>query len=80
MQARTGAASDSSMEALVLSQETLVGGQAINKDRQSQGFEELALVVINLVGLGCKALAGQKLSSTALREQEQEQARSQSSL
>ena len=58
------------MEALVVSQETLTGGEAINEDRRSQGFKPLVLVVVNLVGSGSKALEGQKLSSTALREKE----------
>jgi len=58
------------MEALVISQETRAGGDAINQDRRSQGFDSLALVVVNLVGSGSKALEGQKLSSTALREKE----------
>ena len=60
------------MEALVVSQETKAGGEAINWDRQQQGFKELALVVVNLVGLGSKALGGQKLSSTALRAKDAE--------
>jgi phosphopantetheine adenylyltransferase len=58
------------MEALVISQETRSGGDAINEDRRSQGYDNLALVIVNLVGKGSKALNGQKLSSTALREKE----------
>jgi phosphopantetheine adenylyltransferase len=52
------------MQALVVSQETLPGGQAINSGRASRGFEQLQLVVVGLVGGG----ADSKLSSTALRE------------
>ena len=51
-------------------QETIGGGEAINKDRRGQGFDPLALVVVELVGLGDGDAASQKLSSTALREQE----------
>ena len=58
------------MAALVVSKETLSGGEYINADRASQGFDPLALVTINLVGLGSKALNGEKLSSTALRERD----------
>lgn len=55
---------------LLTRQETLTGGKAINEDRREQGFRELVLVVVNLVGSGSKALGGQKLSSTGLREKE----------
>ncbi len=55
------------MEALVVSQETLPGGQAINDGRRSRGFAELALVVVELVG---GHGAGEKLSSTALRSRD----------
>ncbi len=51
-------------------QETIKGGEAINEDRIAQGFDPLALVVVKLVGLGDGEAASQKLSSTALREQE----------
>lgn len=64
------AASEPKMEALVVSRETLDGGRTINVDRRSQGFEELVLVVIHLIGMGSKALNWKKLSSTALREQD----------
>lgn len=66
------AATDEGMQALIVSQETIKGGKDINADRKSQGLEKLALIIINLVGLGSKALDGEKLSSTALRKQEAE--------
>lgn len=58
------------MDALIVSQETLPGGEAINEDRVQQGFQPLALIIVDLLGLGSKALGGQKLSSTALRERD----------
>uniref|UniRef100_A0A383VA40 Cytidyltransferase-like domain-containing protein n=1 Tax=Tetradesmus obliquus TaxID=3088 RepID=A0A383VA40_TETOB len=60
----TQAELDPTMRALVVSQETLPGGQAINNGRASRGFEQLQLVVVGLVGGGSDS----KLSSTALRE------------
>lgn len=70
MQARTEAAKDPDMSALVVSEETLDGGTAINEDRQQQGFAPLVLLVVSLLGVGSKQLGGAKLSSTALREKE----------
>lgn len=55
------------MEALVVSQETVSGAEAINEDRRQRGFLPLTIVVVDLVGKGSKELKGQKLSSTALR-------------
>lgn len=60
----TQAELDPTMRALVVSQETLPGGQAINAGRTARGFEQLQLVVVGLVGGGSDS----KLSSTALRE------------
>ena len=48
-------------------QETISGGEAINKDREAQGYDPLVLIIVNLVG---SEGASQKLSSTALREKE----------
>ena len=55
------------MQALVVSQETVPGAKAINKDRKERGFKSLAVIVVDLVGKGSKELQGEKLSSTALR-------------
>lgn len=63
----TAAATDAKMEALVVSQETVSGAEAINEDRRQRGFLPLTIVVVDLVGKGSKELKGQKLSSTALR-------------
>ena len=78
MQARTAAATDPKMEALVVSQETRSGADAINQDREQHGFPPLALVIVTLVAKGSKALGGEKLSSTALRATEAEQAKTKS--
>jgi phosphopantetheine adenylyltransferase len=64
LQEPTQAELDPSMQALVVSQETLPGGEAINSGRASRGFSQLQLVVVGLVGSGSDS----KLSSTALRE------------
>lgn len=64
----TGAETQPGMEALVVSQETLPGGEAINQGRARRGFAPLALVVVGLVG-GDGGVAA-KLSSTALRERD----------
>jgi phosphopantetheine adenylyltransferase len=65
--APTQAELDPNMQALVVSRETLSGGEAINSGRRARGFEELRLVVVSLVG---EQPGGGKLSSTALREQD----------
>ena len=63
----TAAATDPHMQALIVSQETVPGAEAINKDRQHRGFSPLSVFVVDLVGTGSKELNGEKLSSTALR-------------
>jgi phosphopantetheine adenylyltransferase len=79
----TQAELDPDMRALVVSRETVRGGEAINEGRRARGFAPLELVVVGLVGDGggggggggdddggdCVDVAG-KISSTALREQE----------
>jgi phosphopantetheine adenylyltransferase len=64
LQEPTQAELDPAMQALVVSQETIPGGEAINAGRASRGFEQLQLVVVGLIGGGSDS----KLSSTALRE------------
>jgi pantetheine-phosphate adenylyltransferase len=54
------------MDALVVSEETLAGGTAINEGRAKRGFQPLQLVVVGVVGSGGAA----KLSSTELRQKE----------
>jgi phosphopantetheine adenylyltransferase len=75
----TQAELDPDMRALVVSRETVRGGEAINEGRQGRGLAPLALVVVGLVGQGegegeeedgePADVAG-KVSSTALRERE----------
>eukprot|EP00775_Hariotina_reticulata_P002320 gene2320-2628_t len=50
--APTQAELDPSMQALVVSQETLAGGEAINTGRLRRGFPPLKLVVVGLVAGG----------------------------
>ncbi|KAK9826253.1 hypothetical protein WJX74_002860 [Apatococcus lobatus] len=65
----TQAATDPRMEALVVSQETINGGHAINAYRKEHGFRPLELVIIELVGINAATPSG-KLSSTELRAME----------
>ena len=67
MQEPTAAATQASMQALVVSSETVTGAQAINEDRLRRGHVPLELIVVQLVGVRSRALGGDKLSSTALR-------------
>jgi len=55
------------MQALVVSEETSKGADAINDARRERGFAPLAVVTVKLVGGQDVA---SKLSSTALREAE----------
>ncbi|KAI8463852.1 MAG: hypothetical protein J3K34DRAFT_474834 [Monoraphidium minutum] len=68
----TAAELDPKMQALVVSRETLGGGDAINRGRGGRGHAPLRLVVVGLVG---GRADGGKLSSTALREQDAAAAR-----
>ncbi|CAL5222076.1 g4382 [Coccomyxa viridis] len=67
--APTVAATDESMQALVVSKETVPGAQEINRYRKNVGFAELQIVVVDLIA-DTQAVQGGKVSSTALREQE----------
>jgi pantetheine-phosphate adenylyltransferase len=78
----TQAELDPAMRALVVSRETVKGGEAINDGRARRGLAPLELVVVGLVGGGGGAGEGEddgdvagKLSSTALREREYAAAR-----
>ena len=66
LQAPTQAELDPMMDALVVSEETLSGGTAINQGRAKRGLRPLQLVVVGLVGSGGTS----KLSSTELRQKE----------
>lgn len=57
------------MQALVVSKETVSGGEAINQYRREHGFRPLEIIVVDLVA-DSAALEGGKVSSTALREQD----------
>ena len=61
--APTAAETDLRMQALIVSRETLGGGEAINAGRARRGYPPLDLVVIGLVAPG----GGAKVSSTDLR-------------
>ncbi|EIE22114.1 Nucleotidylyl transferase [Coccomyxa subellipsoidea C-169] len=65
----TAAATVEGMQALVVSKETLSGGEAINRYRLEHGFKPLELIVVDLVA-DSAAVDGGKVSSTALREQD----------
>ncbi|KAK9868979.1 hypothetical protein WJX84_001538 [Apatococcus fuscideae] len=65
----TQAATDPSMQALVVSQETIQGGHSINTYRTQHGSKPLELIVIELVGIHAATPSG-KLSSTELRAME----------
>lgn len=58
------------MSALVVSRETVTGGEAIQGHRAEAGFPPLALVVVDLVGAASQAPDAAKLSSSALRAAE----------
>ncbi|CAL8465461.1 g4997 [Coccomyxa elongata] len=65
----TAAATEEGMQALVVSKETISGGETINQYRREHGFAPLELVVVDLVD-DSAAVEGGKVSSTALREQD----------
>lgn len=83
MQAPTIAELDPAMQALVVSHETLPGGQAINAGRAARGFAPLDLLVVPLLGMhgrgGGAAGAQGKLSSSELRARESEEQRQRGS-
>mmetsp|Transcript_4597 Transcript_4597/g.29153 ORF Transcript_4597/g.29153 Transcript_4597/m.29153 type:complete len:313 (-) Transcript_4597:1517-2455(-) len=68
----TAASLVESMQALVVSEETVVGGHAINEDRKRRGFSPLKLIVIKLLF----GKTREKLSSTALRQEDKSATRS----
>ncbi|KAH8939148.1 hypothetical protein BDL97_15G022600 [Sphagnum fallax] len=61
---------DKALEAIVVSQETMKGGEAVNKKRAERGLSQLQVKVVDLViEEGCS----EKVSSTLLRQREQQQ-------
>lgn len=79
----TGAETEEGMRALVVSRETVAGGEAINAGRKGRGFGPLALLVVGLVGSSGSEGGGEaeqgggngdevegKISSTDLRAAE----------
>jgi len=64
------ALSDPSMEALVVSEETVKGGDEINKARKQINFSPLEIVKIDCVANTDPNSSDPKLSSTTLREKE----------
>lgn len=67
LQEPTQAELDPTMEAIVVSKETLAGAEAINKGRANRGFRPLVVVIVPVIGAGGPA---GKLSSTQLRAQD----------
>ena len=63
------AAKDKSMQALVVSRETIPGAQDINRYRTEHGFPRLRIVVVELIA-DTQAVKSGKVSSTALRQQD----------
>jgi len=72
--------SDSSIDALSVSEETLSGATYINQEREKKGWKPLAVEVIKLVSNHSSLAADTKLSSTSLRQQEYESLKLQGKL
>ncbi|KAK3239936.1 hypothetical protein CYMTET_50169 [Cymbomonas tetramitiformis] len=58
------------MEALIISKETLKGGEAIQSHRSSLGLQPITLVIVDVVGSAAQIAAGDKLSSSDLRQKD----------
>ena len=61
------------IEALVVSRETVQGGQFVNKTRIEKGLTELDISVVNVLGGNEEDGWKEKLSSTELRKKDMEQ-------
>jgi phosphopantetheine adenylyltransferase len=65
------AATDPGFEAIVVSEETIPGAEAINATRAQLGFQPLVIVVVGLIA---PQPGAEKLSSTELRALDAEKA------
>jgi pantetheine-phosphate adenylyltransferase len=54
------------MEGLIISRETVAGGDTIQRYREEHGFPPLELVVVDLIGASSQTADAQKLRSVSL--------------
>jgi hypothetical protein len=61
----TQAELDPNMQALVVSEETVAGGAAINAGRATRGFTPLVIIVVPVIGYQCGAGSAEQGSAAA---------------